>query len=273
MKIINLVENSSSSPEYRCKHGLSFYVETQNHKILFDLGSDDLFLENAKKLNVDIASIDTVIISHGHKDHGGALKIFLKNNQSAKVYVQKTAFDKYYTKIFGFPFFIGLDSSLKNHPQVILTNEHFVIDSEIELFSNVTERECYPLSNKTLFVKRDKCMSRDNFEHEQNLIITQNDKYTLMAGCAHSGILNIQNKAEKIVDGKLDFLISGFHLFNPALKKYVSSELIEELGNKLKMNSTKYYTCHCTGQKAFSMLKGVLKNQIDYLSVGDIIEL
>lgn len=273
MKIISLVDNISSSPEYKCKHGLSFYIETINHKILFDLGADGLFLENAKKLNVDISSIDTVIISHGHKDHGGALKLFLKNNQFAKVYIQKTAFEKYYTKFLGIPIFIGLDASLKSHPQVVLIDEYFVIDSEIALFSNVTERECYPLSNKRLFVKRDDGMTRDSFEHEHNLIITENDKYTLISGCAHNGILNIQKKAEGIIERKLDFLISGFHLYNPSSKKHVSEELIETIANKLKQNSTKYYTCHCTGKKAFLVLKNILGEQIDYLSVGEIIKL
>ncbi|WP_242851920.1 MBL fold metallo-hydrolase [Clostridium baratii] len=37
--------------------------------MLFDLGPDDTFIENAKKLNIDIKDIDIVIISHGHKDY------------------------------------------------------------------------------------------------------------------------------------------------------------------------------------------------------------
>lgn len=49
MKIVTLVENTTSSPDLRCKHGLSLYIETANHKILFDLGPNGLFAENAKK--------------------------------------------------------------------------------------------------------------------------------------------------------------------------------------------------------------------------------
>lgn len=49
MKIITLVENTTSSPVLRCKHGLSLYIETTGHKILFDLGQNGLFAENAKK--------------------------------------------------------------------------------------------------------------------------------------------------------------------------------------------------------------------------------
>lgn len=49
----------------------------ERHKVLFDLGPDDTFLHNAKKCGVDIAAVDTVIISHGHVDHGGGLGAFL----------------------------------------------------------------------------------------------------------------------------------------------------------------------------------------------------
>ncbi len=47
MKIKMLVENTRVHPKYKSKHGLSIFIETQNHKILFDLGPNDLFLDNA----------------------------------------------------------------------------------------------------------------------------------------------------------------------------------------------------------------------------------
>ena len=53
-----LVENTSISQEYKSKHGLSIYIETLKHKILFDVGPNGLFLENAKKLGIDITDID-----------------------------------------------------------------------------------------------------------------------------------------------------------------------------------------------------------------------
>lgn len=83
MRITSLVENTTKS-ELKTKHGLSLYIETKLHKILFDLGSDSTLFENAMKRNIDISKVDTVIISHGHFDHGGALKKFLDINSLAK---------------------------------------------------------------------------------------------------------------------------------------------------------------------------------------------
>lgn len=89
MIVTTLVENSSLSKEYKKKHGLCLNIKTKNHNILFDLGPDDTFIENAKKLNIEIKDIDIVIISHGHKDHGGGLETFLKYNSKAKIYINK----------------------------------------------------------------------------------------------------------------------------------------------------------------------------------------
>ena len=41
-----LVENTAVSSEYGKVHGLCLYIETENHKVLFDLGPSGLFLEN-----------------------------------------------------------------------------------------------------------------------------------------------------------------------------------------------------------------------------------
>jgi 7,8-dihydropterin-6-yl-methyl-4-(beta-D-ribofuranosyl)aminobenzene 5'-phosphate synthase len=68
------------SPAYRCEHGLSLYIEPRNHKVLFDMGQGNLFLENAERMGVDIEAVDIAILSHGHYDHGGGIETFLKRN-------------------------------------------------------------------------------------------------------------------------------------------------------------------------------------------------
>ena len=85
-RVAALVENSSAAPACESRHGLSLYLETGKHKVLFDVGPNRLFLENAAKLGVDIAAVDTVILSHGHVDHAGGLEAFLSANDRARIY-------------------------------------------------------------------------------------------------------------------------------------------------------------------------------------------
>ncbi len=273
MKVKVLVENTSISSKYKSKHGLCLYIQTSNHKILFDLGSNGLFLENARKIGVNIAEIDTVVISHGHADHGGALSLFLQNNHLAKIYIRESAFDKHYTKVLGLPFNVGLDKSLKNNKQIVFTNETEVIDDELTLFSNVPLKELTSNSNHALLAEISGKKQIDNFKHEQNLLINEGKKTVLFAGCAHAGIVNIKTRAEQLANGKTLKIIGGFHLYNPVSKKHESKELVDKIAERLEDGKTCYYTCHCTGQWAYSIMKEKLKDNLQYLSTGDEIEI
>lgn len=66
---------------------------------------------------------------------------------------------------------------------------------------------------------------KDTFNHEQNLIINDEGKNILVAGCAHKGITNILSVGENICNESFDYVIGGFHLFNPVSKKYENNEL------------------------------------------------
>lgn len=99
MIVNTLVENTTINTQFKASHGLSFYIQTDKHNILFDVGENENFLHKARQLNVSIKDVDIVIISHAHFDHGGALDIFLKENNTALIYLQKTAFEKYYSVI------------------------------------------------------------------------------------------------------------------------------------------------------------------------------
>lgn len=48
MKVTVLVENTSAC-ELEATHGLSLYIETKKHKLLFDLGPDRQYLRMRRK--------------------------------------------------------------------------------------------------------------------------------------------------------------------------------------------------------------------------------
>lgn len=267
-KIVALVENTKLSKELFAKHGLCLYIETPKHKILFDLGPDETFAKNAEKLEIDIKAVDTVIISHGHKDHGGGLKTFMKINSKAKIYIRKTAFEPHYIKLLKIPFSVSLDKSLACNDRFIFADDNHIIDDELLLFSNVKISEFHSKSNDVLFAKKENSLIKDNFYHEQNLIITSANNRILISGCSHSGIVNIQKEAERIAKDKMSYVIGGFHLFNPPTKKTENNKLIDDIAGALNKNKSIYYTCHCTGVRVYEQMKETLKNKLLYLSTG-----
>ena len=235
MRVIALVENTSISKDYKSKHGLCLYIETKKHKLLFDLGSNSLFLGNAVKLGVDITDIDSVIISHGHNDHGGALKYFLENNAKANIYISRYAFEEYYANFLGMKWYVGLDRKLKDNPRIILIEDEYVIDEELQIFSNIEEHLYLPTANNSLFVKQNGTYEHDTFKHEQYLIITESNYKTLFSGCAHNGIVNILNRAEDIAKQEMKYCISGFHLYDPLKKRTENINLIKDIANTFFM--------------------------------------
>jgi 7,8-dihydropterin-6-yl-methyl-4-(beta-D-ribofuranosyl)aminobenzene 5'-phosphate synthase len=56
------------------EHGLSFFIEEDQKKILFDTGASDLYVRSAIKMGISLGELDTIVLSHGHWDHGNGLQ-------------------------------------------------------------------------------------------------------------------------------------------------------------------------------------------------------
>lgn len=274
MRITVLSENTSVSEDFGHEHGLSMLVETRSRKILFDTGASGLFAENAAKMGIDLKAADTAVISHGHYDHGGGLKTFLEINAKAPVYLREDAFEPHYSnRPGGVKANIGLDRSLLPNDRFVFCGNSFRIDDDLEVFSGVEQLRFTPSGNRDLFAKDGDEYIPDDFAHEQNLAVYEDGKSTLIAGCAHNGIVNILDAYAARKGSFPDYCISGFHLYNPAAKQDEDPELVDRIGEVLKKTGTRFYTCHCTGLASYNRLKTILGDQIDYIGTGRQIEI
>ena len=270
MKIVNLMDNLPGSSGCLCEHGLSYYIETDNHKLLMDTGASAQFLENAKMLSVDLTAVDTVFLSHGHYDHAGGILPFAKMNKTAKIYLQKGAAKEYYS-VKPEREYIGIDPDIQKLTQVEWLDGGKKLDEELEVFSNVTGRKLWPKDNLTLKRKEAEGYVQDEFDHEQYLVISCEEKKILVSGCAHNGILNILDAYRSRYGGDPDVMISGFHMMKNTGYDETDIALIRETAETFAKTDIKLYTGHCTSEPAYLIMKEILGAQIVWVHSGDSI--
>ena len=255
MKITALTENTSRKG-LPYEHGLSLYIETEKHNILFDTGQTELFAKNAGTLGIDLGKVDIAVLSHGHYDHGGGLKKFLELNKTAPVYMSKYAFEPHYN---GTEKYIGLDLSLKDSDRIVLTDGVTKLADGLTLYScNEKEKLC-DLGSFGLNTKENGAIVPDDFRHEHYLLIEENGRRVLISGCSHKGIVNIESWF------KPDVLIGGFHL-----SKLELGDRLKMIAQRLETYGTTYYTCHCTGAEQYGFMKRYM-DRLNYISAGDCI--
>ena len=274
MKILNLIENTEGVPGCLFEHGLCFYVETEKHRLLVDLGPSASVLENAVRLGVDLKTVDTVILSHGHDDHVGWILPFAKLNPNAKIYLQESAFGEYYAArdYKPDPDYIGLAPEIRALPQVVPVRGSLKIDEELFLFSGLKGKRDLPVSNGNLRKKEGGRLVPDDFVHEQCLVITERNRHVLFSGCAHNGILNILDRFEELFGGAPDVVISGFHMMKKSAYTEKEQNVICSTAEKLKEYPTMFYTCHCTGLPAYDMMKEIMGGKIAYVHCGESVK-
>lgn len=258
MRVVTLIENTTSREALTAEHGLSLYIETGNRRILFDAGESGAFADNAAALGVDLQTVDCAILSHAHHDHGNGLVRFLEINDHAPIYMHRRAAEPHYN---GTEKYIGIAKELIGHPRIIPTGDTLVLGCGMQLCTcNALASGC-PASARGMTVKCGEDFLQDSFDHEQYLVIEENEKRIVISGCSHKGILDIVKWLEP------DVLIGGFH-FAKLDPDGEDRAFMEDAARQLLARECVYYTGHCTGQAAFDFLKKRMDEKIQAIPAG-----
>lgn len=260
MRIDCLMENTTCREGIAAEHGLSLFIRTDAHAILFDMGQTDAFADNALRMGVPLEEADVAILSHGHYDHGGGLRRFLALNDRADVYLSRYAFEGHFH---GAERNIGLDDGLRGHPRLKPVGEELVLDDQLSLHACNLLPRLEPIDSAGLEMLQDQRLLPEDFRHEQYLLIREGGRRVLISGCSHKGILDIVNWFRP------DALVGGFHLMGLDPQRPQDAARLEGIAQALRRSGARFWTGHCTGSAAYTFLRERLGEQLNYLAAGE----
>ena len=279
MKVQVLIDNIAGtccSRKLFGEWGLSVYVEYEGHKVLLDTGASHLFAKNANVMGIDLTQVDIGVLSHAHYDHANGMAKFFKANSGAPFYLRKGAAENcYHTgKLLGrftYHYYIGIHKGwLERFADRIRFVEGIAeIAPGITLVPHSTPGLERIGEMAHLSVKENGKYRYDNFDHEQSLVFDTPQGLFIMNSCSHAGADNIVKEIEAAFPSKKIYaILGGFHLFRyPDARVRAFAKRLREL------DVQKIYTGHCTGDRAYGILREVLGERAEQMHTGMTINL
>jgi len=241
MNIYILTDNFPGN-KLQAEHGLSYLIEFEGKRLLFDTGQSNLFLKNAALMGVDMTNIDMIILSHGHFDHGDGL-LFLHRG---KLICHPGCFIKRYRKSdYSYIGLVNTQNELARKFELIVSSEPYYITEKIIFLGEIPRVTDFE-SKSTPFVLEGGVP--DYVTDDSAIALLHENGLFIITGCGHAGIVNTLEHA-KIVTGekKLYGIMGGFHL------KENNRQTKETIRYLKKSGMVHVYPSHCTENPALEL--------------------
>lgn len=250
--------------------GLSVLIEVNGKQFLLDTGYSDLFLQNAKKLGVDLDQIELVVLTHGHSDHTNGVP-YLADGKT--IIMHPAGFKSRYSvrkkEYAGFPV---SEEELKAKHNVLASEEPVQISDEIYFIGEVPMVVDFENKGNFSTTIDEEYKIEDKTEDDSGIAIKTENGLVVMTGCGHRGVCNTIERAKEITgESKVYAAFGGFHLRKLEKQKEVIDATIEYFKeSKLKH----LYLGHCVTDDVIEYFESKLPNvQIHRLQTGKAFEL
>jgi 7,8-dihydropterin-6-yl-methyl-4-(beta-D-ribofuranosyl)aminobenzene 5'-phosphate synthase len=214
--------------------GFACLIKIARRNILFDTGPHlSTLLHNMEKLYFAPHTIDTIVLSHNDSDHAGALFDLLALVRGVEVYLLASSPPQYKDRVSRAGAVVR-----EVGPPTVVAKE---LMSTGELGENIAE---------------------------QALVLRTRSGLALIVGCGHPGLIDIIHKTQQSFGENPRLVLGGFHFGEASRSEIESTALkLQELGVK------EIAPCHCTGERAYQVLKQAYGEGLIPCGSGKVIEL
>jgi 7,8-dihydropterin-6-yl-methyl-4-(beta-D-ribofuranosyl)aminobenzene 5'-phosphate synthase len=275
IRLITLSENTAWRTEVLAEWGLSILIEKDGRGILFDTGETISAAQNAETLGIDLSTIDTIVLSHGHYDHtGGMPHLLSKIGHPVTVIAHPDIWaSKYSLKRGRLDKYVGMPYSREDlealGARFNLTAASIGIDEDLLTTGEVPMLTDFESIDPALVVKTENGWQPDQLLDDLGIVIKTAQGLAVIPGCAHRGLINTLYQARKITGiQKIYMVAGGSHLINAS-----DEQIWQTISALNEMGVQKLATCHCTGLHANNLLLQSFGKNFILNSTGTIINL
>ena len=274
LKLAVLCDDTVLDDLFVTEHGMSVLVDLPNgHRWLFDTGTTDVYLENARRMGLSLDGLTGIALSHGHDDHTGGLTFYSRLEGSPPVYGHPYVWHKTYQVKSGEPVRVcGMPYLARKNAQPVFRAVNGVtqLDENLFLFTDTPRAPGSYAPIQGNFFNEDgtgPCPLLD----DATLVVRTPRGLVVLFGCGHAGYTNILKAIRaQFPDDKLFSVLGGLHL--ASAKDTVLDEAVQ-LTSDFKAPEFSFYGGHCTGDKALQHFKAKLgEASVKPLGSGRVIE-
>ncbi|MDQ7782339.1 MAG: MBL fold metallo-hydrolase [Desulfomonilaceae bacterium] len=255
------------------EHGFSALIERGPDRILFDTGQGQALPWNAGILGVDLAGIDTVVLSHGHYDHTGGLPHVVRHNPGVRVVVHPKALEPHLALKENES--VPHDVGIPYRPTVVeKAGARFDLKTEFAeiaggvFYTGYVPRILAAEPDKRLLVPGRGGWRPDLMEDDVSLLLDTPSGWVVCFGCAHAGVRNILHHLKDHLEiTSIWGVLGGTHLgFAAESETFAVIEVLESFRVQFVA------TAHCTGAGPNRILKNHFGDRFHAAHAGAVFE-
>ncbi len=255
------------------EHGLSLWIEAEGRRILLDTGQGGALEKNVPELGVELSRADTLVISHGHYDHTGALPYVLDQASGVQVYCHPDILQTRYAVRDGKAKSIGIPDAARRALQGLPPEQVHEIGGALMLSENVGIAAAIPRltdyeDTGGPFYLDPQGLTPDPIEDDLALWVRTDTGVVVCLGCAHAGPINTLHHIHDLAQGaRIRAVVGGFHLMDASRKRV--ERTIDSL---LDLDPDLVVPCHCTGKSTLGPLREALGGRMREGAAGLVLQ-